>query len=154
LPPAKGVGSGIESVVLLIAVGAVLARKRRRWKRASRWQSSILRLAIGVQGGVPKDRIAIRPKPSRTMRLEVGRPGRLGWVCSKAGLAAVDPRGFSCVVGGWSASAEGEMTSSPRGTVGCFIGRKAGCWDGTQTQEVQFAQSWWEGSTVKYQVFI
>jgi hypothetical protein len=112
LPPAKGVGSGIESVVLLIAVGAVLARKRRRWKRASRWQSSILRLAIGVQGGVPKDRIAIRPKPSRTVRLEVGRPGRLGWVCSKAGRAAVDPRGFSCVVGGWPASAEGEMTSS------------------------------------------
>jgi hypothetical protein len=112
LPPAEGVGSGIESVVLLIAVGAVLARKRRRWKRASRWQSSILRLAIGVQGGVPKDRIAIRPKPSRTVRLEVGRPGRLGWVCSKAGRAAVDPRGFSCVVGGWPASAEGEMTSS------------------------------------------
>ena len=112
MPPAEWVGSGIESVVSLIAVGVVLARKRGRWKRASRLQSSILRLAIGVQGGVPKDRIAISAKPSRTMRLEVGRPGRLGWVCSKAGLVAVDPRGFLCVVGGWSAFVEGEMTSS------------------------------------------
>jgi hypothetical protein len=34
----------------------------------------------------------------------------------------VDPRGFSCVVGGWSASAEGEMTSSPREPSGVLLG--------------------------------
>jgi hypothetical protein len=121
LPASEEGASNIKRVVALMAVGVVSARKRRRLKAATWLQFSELTLATRVQGGVPKDRIAITAKPSRRRWVEVVGPGRLGWVCNKARRAAVDPRGFPCAAGGGSASVGGEMTSN-RQNAGCLGG--------------------------------